>query len=161
MCKRLMGNLTLLGSVRKAYFKPFHYHPTKKHKTQSSFPDVIKGFWFCLCRDFFKVSPGKISVEYPIETTSQSEKKVFKSFICIVEKGEQKVKDKFKEKLHECFPSYRLTSLEGITAGNVWFAGFVKRQILVFKIAKLLNFFNEISHLIIGLRLLCNSFGQT
>jgi hypothetical protein len=114
-----MANLNLLGSVRKAYYQPFNYHQTTKHKIQSSMPDVIKGLWFCLHNEFFKVSPGKVAVEYPIKTTTGAEKKVSKSCIDVIPKGENKVKDKFEEKLHECFPSFRLTSFECILESPV------------------------------------------
>ena len=81
-------------------------------------PDVIKGMWFCICHKFFEVSPGKVPVEYPIRQTKESEKKVSQSLIDIVIKGEEKVRNKFTEKLHECFPSYRLTSFESTIAST-------------------------------------------
>ena len=76
--------------------------------------------WFCISQKFFEVSPGKMPVEYPIDKkTKVSEKKVSQSFIEIVAKSEEKVRDKFKAKLHECFPSYRLTSFESTIASKI------------------------------------------
>lgn len=116
MCKRLMGNLNLLGSVRKVYSHPeaFNYHQTTKHKTQSSLPDVIKGTWFCLSNRFFKVCPDRMLLEFPLKSTSEVPKKVQKSLTEVVTKGEKKVKEKFESKLHESFPSYRMSSLESV-----------------------------------------------
>jgi hypothetical protein len=116
MCKRLMGNLGLLGSVRSVYSHPsgFNYHQTKKHKVQSSLPDVIKGMWFCLRNAFFQMSLGDIPLEFPMQNTSGIQKKVAKSLIGVVEKGEQKVREKFEAKLHESFPLFRSVLLESV-----------------------------------------------
>ena len=107
-----MGNLNLLGSVRNVYSQPhsFNYHQTTKHKTQSSLPDVIKGMWFCLRNQFFKVSEGGIAFELPLRSTDEV-KKVRKSLIDVISKGEEKVSKKLEEKLHESFPLFRLISL--------------------------------------------------
>lgn len=116
MCKRIMGNLNLLGSVRRVYSQPdsFNYHQTTKHKVQSSLPDVIKGMWFCLRNQFFKVSNGRIALELPLRSTVKDRKKVRKSLIEVISKGEEKVKKKLKEKLHESFLQFRLTSLASV-----------------------------------------------
>ncbi|CAB4018428.1 GA-binding subunit beta-1 isoform X2 [Paramuricea clavata] len=71
MCKRLMGNLNLLGSVRSIYSQPnsFNYHQTTKHKTQSALPNVIKGMWFCIRNKLLQdqlVSQGNIPLELPL-----------------------------------------------------------------------------------------------
>jgi hypothetical protein len=54
MCKRLMGSIDLLKFVRKTYMgkEGFDMHSTSRHSEQSSFPDQIKGAWFCLKRGF-------------------------------------------------------------------------------------------------------------
>lgn len=119
MCKRLMGNLNLLRSVRSIYSQPnsFNYHQTTKHKTQSALPDVIKGMWFCIRNKLLQdqlVSQGSIPLELPLRRTNEVPKKVRKCFIEVISKGEKKVKDKLKEKLHESFPLFRLTSLESV-----------------------------------------------
>lgn len=111
-----MGNLNLLGSVRKAYSDPtaFNYYQTTKHNVQSSLHDVIKGMWFCVRNEMFKVTPGKVPLEFPIHKSTAAPKKVSKSFTEIISKGEKKVRDKFHEKLHDCFPSFRTASLENV-----------------------------------------------
>jgi hypothetical protein len=70
--------------------------------------------WFCLYNKFFEVSSGRIPLELPIRSTNEGRKKVPLRLIAIVEKGEQKVKEKMKAKLHECFPLFRLASPESI-----------------------------------------------
>ncbi len=52
MCERIMGNLDVLGSVRRGYSEPFHFHQTTKHKVQSSLPDVVKECGFALLTTF-------------------------------------------------------------------------------------------------------------
>ncbi len=112
MCERLMGNLDLLGSARRAYLKPFNYHQTVKHKEQSSFPDIIKGMWFCLTNKMFQSSPGRAATEYPLSDTPCKQKSVSKYCLDVVNKGEKKITEKFEAKLHESFPSFRQTSLQ-------------------------------------------------
>ena len=114
MCQRLMGNLDVLGSVRRSFTKPFNYHQTTKHKEQSSLPDVVKGMWLCLTNNFFTVSSGKVAMEHPLKSATVPRKPVSQVCMGVVKKGEKKVKDKFKSKLHESFPSYRKLSLENL-----------------------------------------------
>ena len=116
MCQRLMANLDLLASVRNVYSDPkaFNYHQTTKHKEQSSLPDVVKGMWFCLTKKFFEVSAGKVPLEFPISDTAAARKPISNSYKEILKKGEKKVVEKFKSKLHESFPSFRKISLESI-----------------------------------------------
>lgn len=114
MCERIMGNLDVLGSVRRAYSEPFHFHQTTKHKEQSSFPDVVKGMWFCLVNHFFKASTGKVVFEFPLAGATGPEKAISKSCMDVVMKGEKKVEDKFESKLHESFPSFRRISLQNV-----------------------------------------------
>ena len=115
MCKRIMGNLNLLGSVRNVYSQPgsFNYHQTTKHKVQSSLPDVIKAMWFCLRNQFFNVTEGRIALELPLRSTGEV-RKVRKSLIEVLSKGEEKVSKKLEEKLHESFPLFRFTSLASV-----------------------------------------------
>ena len=99
MCERLLGNLDILGSVRRAYVSCFNYHQTTKHKEQSSLPGVVKGMWFCLPNKFFAMSPGKVPVEFPLKSAPVPSKPVSKVCMAVIKKGEKKVKDKFKSKL--------------------------------------------------------------
>ena len=110
-----MGNLNLLGSVRNVYSQPgsFNYHQTTKHKVQSSLPDVIKAMWFCLRNQFFNVAEGRIALELPLRSTGEV-RKVRKSLIEVLSKGEEKVSKKLEEKLHESFPLFRFTSLASV-----------------------------------------------
>ena len=112
MCKRLMGNLDLLGSARRAYSQPFNYHQTVKHKEQSSFPDVIKGMWFCLTNKMFQPCSGRAAREYPLDNSPCQQKLVSRYCLDVLKNGEQKVTEKFEAKLHESFPSFRQASLE-------------------------------------------------
>jgi hypothetical protein len=50
MCERLMANIQMIETVRKAFMSrdAFNVHPTTKHKEQDPFPDQLKGMWFCL-----------------------------------------------------------------------------------------------------------------
>ena len=117
MCRRLMGNLNLFGSTRSAFSnkEAFDYHPTTKHKEQSSFPDQIKGLWFCVKNNFFSVSSGKVPCQFPLLSPSTIQKPVPKLAINVKEKGEKKVKEKFEAKLHDCFPAFRKFSFERIS----------------------------------------------
>ena len=116
MCKRLMGNLNLLGCVRSVYTHPsiFNYHPTKKHKVASSLPDIMKAMWFCLHNKLFLVALGNIPIEFPLHTAGgiPVPKKVSKNLIDIISKGEKKIKEKFEATLHESFPAFRAALLE-------------------------------------------------
>ena len=112
MCERIMGNLDVLGSVRRVYSEPFHFHQTTKHKEQISRPDVVKGMWFCLVNHFFE--PGKVAMEFPLGSTTAQRKQISKSCMDVVTKGEKKVEDKFHSKLHESFPSFRRISLQNV-----------------------------------------------
>ena len=47
-------------------------------------------------------------------TKDGNKKNIPKSLREIVSKGEEKVREKFNEKLHESFPSYRSVSLEKV-----------------------------------------------
>lgn len=113
MCKRLMGNLYILGSTRETYAsrQAFDHHTTTKHKEQSSFPDQIKGMRFCMQNGFFDLSGNNVPYVLPLKGPA-IQKLVPKAFLQVKEKGETKVKEKFKEKLHDCFFSFRKFSFE-------------------------------------------------
>lgn len=59
------------------------------------------------------MSQGGLALEFPLRSTAEV-KKVRKCFVAVVSKGETKVKEKLKEKLHESFPLFRMTSLESV-----------------------------------------------
>lgn len=111
-----MGNLNLFGSTRSTYSnkEAFNYHPTSKHKEQSSFPDQLKGMWFCVKNKFFEVSSEKIPYQFPVEGRSTVPKAVPKIVIDVKKRGEKKVEEKFEAKLHDCFPSFRKFSFEKV-----------------------------------------------
>ena len=117
MCQRLMGNLNLFGATRRTFSnkKAFDYHPTTNHKEQTSFPDQVKGLWFCEKNDFFSVSSRKIPCQFPLLSPSTTQKPVPKLGINVKEKGEKKVKEKFEAKLQDCFPLFRKVSFERIS----------------------------------------------
>lgn len=117
MCQRLMGNLDILGSTRNAYAsrQAFNIHPTTKHTEQSSFPDQVKGMWFCVQNGFFELSGSDVPNEYPLKGPA-IQKHVPKMLMQVKEKGEDKVREKFEGKLHECFPSFRQFSFQRISA---------------------------------------------
>ena len=94
-----MGNLNLFGLTRATYSnkEAFDYHPTSRHKEQSSFPDQLKGMWFCVKNKFFEVSSGKIPYQLPIEGSSAVPKAVPKLVIAVKERGEKKWKKNLKK----------------------------------------------------------------
>ena len=53
---RLMANVDMLKLIRAAYVgkQGFHVHHFSRHSEQTSFPDQVKGAWFCLQKEFFK-----------------------------------------------------------------------------------------------------------
>ena len=110
-----MGNLDVLGSTRATNTnrEAFDHHVAKKHKEQSSFPDQIKGMWFCMLNGFFLVSGSTVAYEYPLKGPA-IQKPVRQTFMQLKEKGEKKIKEKFEEKLHDCFPSFRHFLLEKV-----------------------------------------------
>ena len=119
MCRRIMANLNTLGSIRSSYASPeaFDIHPTTKHTEQNSFPGQIKGMWFCVNNGFFKVSGSTVPYHYPLQGPV-IEKKVSNIFLDVKEKGEEKLREKFESKLHECFPSFRKFSFQRVFSSD-------------------------------------------
>ena len=119
MCKRLMGNLDVLGSTRATYAsrQAFDHHTTKRHKEQSSWPDQLKGMWFCTRNGFFVVSGSTVAYEYPLKGPA-IQKPVRQAFVQVKDKGKNKIKEKFEEKLHDCFPSFRQILLERVLSSS-------------------------------------------
>ena len=119
MCRRIMANLNTLGSIQSSYASPhaFDIHPTTKHKEQTSFPDQIKGMWFCVNNGFFKVPGSTVLCQYPLQGPV-IEKKVSNVFVDVKEKGEKKLKEKFESNLHECFPTFRKFSFQRVSSSD-------------------------------------------
>ena len=55
--------------------------------------------------------------QFPIECSSIAPKPVFKMVMNVQERGQKKVEEKFEEKLHDCFPSFRKFSFEKVALG--------------------------------------------
>lgn len=109
MCERLMANIDMLKLFRGAYMgkEGFDVHHTSRYCEQTSFPDQLKGAWFCLKRGFF-LSANRQEVEcYPVEKKGSAEGKIPRNLISVVEKGQVKIKQNFKAKLYESFPDLR------------------------------------------------------
>ena len=106
MCKRLMGNIDLLKFVRKVYMgkEGFDMHSTSRHSEQSSFPDQIKGAWFCLKQGFF-VNAKRREVEcYQVDKKGEAAGKVPQNLLDVIKKGKSKISKQFQAKSYESFP---------------------------------------------------------
>ena len=112
MCSRLMANIQMIDKAREVFAsrEAFDYHPTTKHKEQDPFPDQLKGMWFCIQYKFFQHSPGRKPVHIPI--SGDSGNPVPKAHTNIIQQGQDKVTKRFSEKLHACFPEYRLINIQ-------------------------------------------------
>ncbi len=68
MCERIMANLDLFHAIRQAYKSKecFDVHSSTRHSVQTSFPDQLKGAWFCPKKEFFKPNDQKGVNCYPI-----------------------------------------------------------------------------------------------
>ena len=109
MCERLMGNLDMLTSIRRAYMAKdgFDVHPTSRHSIPSSLPDQFKGAWFCVKNGFFKVQ-GRSDVEcYPVDNNCSASGKLTRNLLDVSVKGREKIKTNFEAKLYESFPDLR------------------------------------------------------
>ena len=113
MCERLMANIDLLKSVRRAYMnkQAFDVHNTSHHSVQSSLPDQIKGAWFCVQKEFFR-NKQRTEIEcYPVDSKGNASGKVPKNLVDVIHKGKEEITSSFMEKLYECFPDLRYTIL--------------------------------------------------
>ena len=113
MCERLMGNLEMLTSIRRAYTAKdgFDVHPTSRHSIPSSLPDQFKGAWFCVKKGYFEVQ-GRSEVEcYPLENNCLASGKLARNLLDVTVNGREKIKTNFKAKLYESFPDLRYTIL--------------------------------------------------
>ena len=111
MCKRLMANVQLFGQVRRAYAdrEAFDVHVTSKHKEQDPMPDQLKGMWFCLKEKFFQPQKDNTTV-HKYNMQGQCEGSITKSLKDVFQKGIDKIKQKFDQKMYECFAERRLLS---------------------------------------------------
>lgn len=113
MCKRLMANIDMLKLIRAAYLgkEGFNVYHTSRHSEQSSYPDQVKGAWFCLRSNFFANAKRQEVECYPLDKKGVAEGKLPNHLIDVIGKGKIKVKETFKEKLYECFPDLRYDML--------------------------------------------------
>ena len=109
MCKRLMANIQLFGQVRRAYAdkEAFDVHTTSKHKEQDPIADQLKGMWFCIKEGFFQPQEDHTSV-HKYNLQGKREGSVAKSLRDVFDKGIEKIKQKFDQKMYECFVERRL-----------------------------------------------------
>jgi hypothetical protein len=109
MCQRLMANIDMLKLVRAAYIgrDGFDVHHTSQHSEQTSFPDQLKGAWFCLQKKFFENTKRQEVECYPLDKKGIPDGKLPKNLINVSDKGKAKIKETFKGKLYECFPDLR------------------------------------------------------
>lgn len=113
MCERLMSNLDMLKSTRRAYMGKdgFDVHSTSRHSVQSPLPDQLKGAWFCLQKGFFEDKKRKDVECYPLDAKGCAAGKVSKNLLDVLQKGKKKIEDSFTAKLYESFPDLRYTIL--------------------------------------------------
>ena len=113
MCKRLMGNIDLLKFVRKVYMgkEGFDMHSTSRHSEQSSFPDQIKGAWFCFEARFLCECQAKEVECYPVDKKGEAAGKVPQNLLDVIKKGKSKISEQFQGKLYESFPDLRYDML--------------------------------------------------
>lgn len=70
----------------------------------NSFPDQLKGMWFCLKNGFLTgIQSDDRPDVYTLEGSGKPSGKVQKCLLDISEKGSKKVAEKFKDKLYESF----------------------------------------------------------
>eukprot|EP00112_Aurelia_sp_Birch-Aquarium-sp1_P018840 Seg4562.2 transcript_id=Seg4562.2/GoldUCD/mRNA.D3Y31 product="hypothetical protein" protein_id=Seg4562.2/GoldUCD/D3Y31 len=114
MCGRIMANLDLFHAIRQAYKSKecFDVHSSTRHSVQTSFPDQLKGAWFCLKKGFFKPNDQRKAINcYPINGKGQESGVLPSNFMNAYEKGKQKIEEKFTEKLYDAFPDARYSIL--------------------------------------------------
>ena len=58
----------------------------QRHKEQSSWPDQLKGMWFCTRNGFFAVSGSTVAYEYPLKGPA-IQKPVRQAFVQVKDKG--------------------------------------------------------------------------
>lgn len=107
MCERIMSSIDLFKAVRKAYSSKqgFDEHTTQRHSVPDSFPDQLKGTWFCLKNGFLNgIQSDELPDMYTLEGSGKPSGKVQKCFLNVQEKGTKKVAEKFKDKLYDSFP---------------------------------------------------------
>ena len=109
MCERVMGNLDLFRTVKKAYKArdSFNIHHTTRHSVQSSFPDQLKGSWFCLQQEFFKCKGRKEVKCYPPSGKDVPSGRLPANLTDVYEKGQRKIAAAFTQKRYESFPDIR------------------------------------------------------
>ena len=103
-CQRIVGNLDLVDNIRKAYTgrQAFDEHTTKRHSIPSSFPDQMKGAWYCVKNKLFDSNENS---EDPKCVGSKGNVK--KVFINVQEKGIEKMRSNFHKKIYDFFPDLK------------------------------------------------------
>lgn len=104
-----MANVDMLKLIRAAYVgkQGFDVHHSSRHSEQTSFPDQLKGAWFCLQKEFFKNAQRKDVECYPLDNKGIAKGVLPSNLINIDDKGKKKIKLTFNEKLYDCFPDLR------------------------------------------------------
>lgn len=114
MCERIMSSIDLFKAVRKVYSSKqgFDEHTTQRHSVPNSFPDQLKGMWFCLRNGLLNGMQSDDSPDvYTLEGSGKPSGKVQKWLLDVNEKGTKKVAEKFKDKLYEAFPDLHFNLL--------------------------------------------------
>ena len=95
-----MANIQLFGQVRRAYAdkEAFDVHTTSKHKEQDPIADQLKGMWFCIKEGFFQPQEDHTSV-HKYNLQGKREGSVAKSLRDVFDKGIDKIKQKFDQKM--------------------------------------------------------------
>ncbi|KAJ7388429.1 SPT3 Dosage dependent suppressor of Ty-induced promoter mutations-like protein [Desmophyllum pertusum] len=84
MCERIMSSIDLFKAVRKAYSSKqgFDEHTTQRHSVPDSFPDQLKGTWFCLKNGFLNgIQSDELPDMYTLEGSGKPSGKVQKCFL--------------------------------------------------------------------------------
>ena len=110
MCERMMANIQIIESTRKAFMSKnaFDVHPTTKHSEQDPFPDQLKGMWFCMKEKVLAHRDGlNVTKHFPLDGSGPREVQIPKQCSDVYKKGCEKVEKQLSVKLHECFPGVR------------------------------------------------------
>ena len=104
--KLLTVNLEAMGAVRQAFggHEAFNVHPTTHHTEQDPFPDQLKGMWYCLREKLFQPQSGEDTNSIRrITTGGEVSGKVPMALVDVYQKGKEKVKQNFGQKLFNTF----------------------------------------------------------
>ena len=88
-----MVSIYLFKAVRKAYSlkKGFDEHTAQRHHVPNSFPDQLKGMWFCLKNGFLTGTQSSDDTDvYSLEGSGKPSGKVQICLLDVYEKGNNK-----------------------------------------------------------------------